>query len=219
MSTRKEIPSREEIFNFMDSESRPYKFEYVREMQPIRVSADRRVIYVNEEFLIKVISKLVRVGLDWKQIMRKNIKHEKAHERYLKWNLRWGVNATEYGWLASYLTDIVIDKIHFANDEDYQNWLHLDSRHVYKDTARELYKRFPTLCSRPHFLYNQAAYWVSIEAITLVEAVDLYPEKACYIMEMSQLFNMIKSEEDLKMAYSKALRIYLASFGDARSQN
>lgn len=213
MTKRKGTPSQKEIFDFMIEESRPFGFEYVRDMQPIRVSVDRRAIYVNEEFLIKVIGKLARAGLDWKQIMRKNIKHEKAHERYLKWNVGWGVSATEHGWLASYLTDIVIDKIHFANDKVFQRWLHLDSRHVYEDTARELWKRFPSLSSRPHFLYNQAAYWTSTGAITLEEAVDLYPERACYIMEMSHLFDGIKSEEDLKWAYSKALRIYFASFG------
>jgi len=212
MSTRKGTPSRKEIFDFMIGESRPYGFEYVRDMQPIRVSVDRRAIYVNEEFLIKVIRKLARAGLDWKQVMRKNIKHEKAHERYLKWNLRWGVSATEHGWLASYLTDIVIDKMHFASDKDFQKWLILDSRHVYEDTAGELWKRFPTLSSRPHFLYNQAAYWVAIGAITLDEAADAYPEKADYITEMFQLFNKIEREEDLEWAFPKAKEIYRDHF-------
>jgi len=196
----------------MIKESQPHKFEYVWDMQPIRVSVDRRVIYVSEEFLIKVIKKLPRAGLDWKQIMRKNIKHEKAHEKYLKWNLKWRVGATEHGWLASFLTDVIIDKIHFANDKDFQKWLCLDSRHVYEDTTRRLQKRFPTLSSRPHFLYTQAAYWTSIGAITLEEAVSLYPEQAVYIMELSRLFDEIKSEDDLEWAYARALKIYLANF-------
>lgn len=34
---------------------------------------------------------------------------------------------------------------------------------------------------RPHFLYNQAVYWVATRAITLDEATNLYPEKADYI--------------------------------------
>lgn len=213
------MPSGKEILNFMIAESQPYGFEYVRDMQPIRVSVDRRVIYTNEEFLTEVIRKLAKAGLDWKQIMRKNTKHEKTREKYLKWTLKWLVGATDHGWLASFLTDVVIDKIHFANDKDFQKWLCLDSRHVYKDTAKRLEKRFPILSSRPHSLYTQATYWVSIEAITLEEAVSLHSERADYIMELSQLFDQIKSEDDLSWAYSKALKIFFTSFGSVRDQN
>jgi len=55
--------------------------------------------------------------------MRKNLQHERAHEKFFKWNLKWaalGGTAESYGWLASYLTDIVIDKIYYAKDGNYQ---------------------------------------------------------------------------------------------------
>jgi hypothetical protein len=217
MSAKKSFPSRKEIFDFMIREAQPYRFEYVEHMEPLRVNVERKTIYVNEKVLISVIKELTRAGLDWKEIMRKNIKHEKAHEKYFKWNLKWRVGGAEHGWLASYLTDIAIDRIHFANDKNYQKWLLQDSRQAYKDIGKELRKLFPTLSSRPHFLYNQAAYWIAIRAITLEEAVDIYPEKANYVTDMSRLFDSIKSEEDLEWAYSKALRIYLGSFGDAQS--
>lgn len=209
---KKNMPSQKEIFDFLVEESHPYRFEFVPDMQPMRVSVEERIIYANADFMVKVVGKIVGAGLDWKQIMKKNIKHEKTHERYLKWNVKWGVGATAHGWLASFLTDIVIDRIHFRCDKDFQKWLHLDSRHVYEDTARRLEKRFPNLSSRPHFLYTQAAYWISIKAITLEEAVSLYPERVLYIMELSQLFDEIKSEGDLEWAYPKALRIYFANF-------
>ena len=59
---------------------------------------------------------------------------------------------------------------------------------------KDLSNDFPDPASRPHFLYNQAAYWVAIDAITLDEALDLYPEKADYILELSLLFKKIKKE-------------------------
>jgi len=62
---------------------------------------------------------------------------------------------------------------------------------------------------RPHFLYNQAAYWVAIGAITLDEAANLYPERTDYIVEMSELFRRIKSEQDLDWAFLEAKRLYL----------
>ncbi len=216
MSPSKGMPSRKEIFDFMIREAQPYRFEYVERMEPLRVNVERKTIYVNEKVLIDVIKGLTRAGLDWNEIMRKNIKHEKAHEKYFKWNLKWKVGGAEHGWLASYLTDIVIDRIHFADDMNYQEWLLQDSRQAYKDIGKELWKLFPALRLRPHFLYNQAAYWIAIRAITLEEAVDIYPEKTNYIIDMSRLFESIKSEEDLEWAYSKALRIYLGSFGDAQ---
>jgi hypothetical protein len=196
----------------MIREAYPYRFEYVKDMQPLRVSIERRVIYVNEEVLMSVVEDLVKAGLDWKEVMRKNLQHEKAHEKFFKWNRKWGVGAQDYGWLASYLTDIVIDKIHFAKDSNYRKWLLADSRHAFKSISKEIWDLFPTVASRAHFLYNQAAYWVAIGAITLDEAADLYPEKADYITEMSQLFNKIKNEEDLEWAFPKAKEIYLKHF-------
>ena len=62
---------------------------------------------------------------------------------------------------------------------------------------------------RPHFLYNQAAYWVTIGAITLDEATNLYPEMADYIVEIAELFKKIKSEQDLEWVFPKAKGIYL----------
>jgi len=193
----------------MSKESKPYKFEYVKDPQPLRVSIDRKTIYVNREVLMNVIKGLVKAGLDWKGIMRKNLTHEKAHEQYYKWNLKWGVAATEYGWLASYLTDIVIDKIHLKDNARYQKWLLADSRHAFETTRKDIWSLFPTVAMRPHFLYNQAAYWVTIGAITLDEATNLYPERADYIIEMSELFKRIKSEEDLEWAFPEAKGIYL----------
>jgi thiamine monophosphate synthase len=65
---------------------------------------------------------------------------------------------------------------------------------------------------RPHFLYNQAACWVAIGAITLDEAASLYAEKADYIVEMSQLFIRVKKEEDLEWAFTQAKMIYFKTF-------
>jgi hypothetical protein len=61
-------------------------------------------------------------------------------------------------------------------------------------------------------LYNQAAYWVATEAVSLDEAVNLYPEKADYIVEMSQLFSKIRNEEDLEWAFPQAKNIYFEHF-------
>jgi len=196
----------------MSKESKPYKFEFVKDVQPLRVSIDRKTIYVNERVLMKVVKDLVKAGLDWKEIMRKNIMHEKAHEQYYKWNRKWKVPAREYGWLASYLTDIVIDRIHFKNNTPYQKWLLADSRHAFEKMKKDIWGLFPTVTMRPHFLYNQAAYWVATDAITLDEATNLYPEKADYIVQMSRLFKKIKSERDLEWAFPEAKRIYLNNF-------
>ena len=209
------MPSRKEIYKFMVREARPFKFEYVKDNQPLRVSVERKTIYINENVLLTTIKQLVEAGLDWKEVMRKNLQHEKAHEKFFKWNLKWaalGGTAESYGWLASYLTDIVIDKIYYAKDSNYQKWLLADSRQAFKNIKREIWDLFPTISSRPHFLYNQAAYWVAIGAVTLEEAIELYPEKANYIAELAQLFGKIKSEQDLEWAFTEAKRLYLKHF-------
>lgn len=136
----------------------------------------------------------------------------KAHQKFFKWNRKWGVGAEDYGWLASYLTDIVIDKIHFARDNNYRKWLLVDSHHAFEYISKEIWNIFPTIASRARFLYTQAAYWVAIGAISLGEACDLYPEKADYITEMSQLFNKIEREEDLEWAFTKAKEICFRHF-------
>lgn len=206
------MPSKKEVWKFMFKESKPYKFEYVKEIQPLRVSIERKTVYVNEDVLIKVIRRLVETGLDWKKIMRKNLMHEKAHKRYFKWNQRWGVAASKYGWLASYLTDIIIDKIHFGDNAWYQKWLLADSRHAFETMRKDIWDIFPTVASRPDVLYTQASYWVAMGAITLDEAANLYSEKADYIVELSEMFKKIKSEQDLEWAFPKAKRIYLKRF-------
>lgn len=203
------IPSEEEVLEFMREESKPYRFEYAEDVQPLRISIERKTIYVNEDVLMNAIRSLVEDNLDWKEIMRKNLMHEKAHERYNKWNLRWNVPATKYGWLISFLIDAVIDNVHFKDNVRYQKWLRLDSRRAFKTVKNRLWNRFPLVAARPHSLYNQAAYWIAIGAITLDEAIDLYPEKADYIVEMSELFKRIKCEEDLEQAFLEAKRIYL----------
>jgi hypothetical protein len=206
------VPSRKEVSQFMVQESHPYRFEYVKDIQPLRVSIERKTIYVNEDVMMDVVEELVKATIDWKEVMRKNLLHEKAHEKFFKWNRKWGVAAEDCGWLASYLTDIVIDKIHFAENSNYRKWLLADSRHAFESISKEIWNLFPTVTSRARFLYNQAAYWVSIGAITVDEAADLYAEKADYIVEMLQLFNKIKTEEDLEWAFPKAKEIYTKHF-------
>jgi hypothetical protein len=214
--SKQDMPSRREVFEFMTKESQPYRFEYVKESQPLRVNVEKKVIYVNEQVLLSVIKDLINAGLDWKEVMKKNLKHEKAHEKFFEWNLKWassGNGAESYGWLASYLTDIVIDKIYYANDSQYQKWLIADSRHAFNITKRDLWKLFPNPHNRPAFLYNQAAYWVAIGAITFEEAIELYPEKASYIIELSKLFQKIKSEKDLEWAFPHAKALFFKHFG------
>jgi len=212
---QQKMPSRKEVFKFMVQEARPYKFKYVKENQPLRVNIEKKVIYVNEQVLLSVIRELINAGLNWKEVMRKNLKHEKAHEKFFDWNLKWtlsGFRAESFGWLASYLIDIVIDKVYYANDPQYQKWLIADSRHAFKIMKRDLWKLFPNPNIRPPFLYNQAAYWVAIGAITLEEAKKLYPEKAEYITELSQLFKKIKSEKDLEWAFPQAKALFHKHF-------
>jgi len=43
----------------------------------------------------------------------------------------------------------------------------------------------------------------------LDEAANLYPERTDYIVEMSELFRRIKSEQDLDWAFLEAKRLYL----------
>jgi len=199
----------------MVREAHPFKFEYVKDNQPLRVSVERKTIYINENVLLTTIKELVEAGLDWKEVMRKNLQHEKAHEKFFKWNLKWaasGAGAESYGWLASYLTDYVIDRIYYVNDENYQKWLLADSRHAFESLRKEIWDLFPTIDLRPHFLYNQAAYWVAIGAISLGEALSLYPEKADYIVGLIQLFKKIRSEEDLDWAFIEAKKLFLKHF-------
>jgi hypothetical protein len=212
------MPPKKEVWKFMCKQSKPYKFEYVKEVQPLRISIERETIYVNERVLMNVIKLLVDAGLDWKEVMIKNLMHEKAHKRYIKWNLRWGVAAAKYGWLPSYLTDIVIDKIHFKENARYQKWLLADSRHAFKTMQKEIWDLAPTIASRPHFFYTQASYWVAVGAITLDEAANLYPEKADFIVELSELFKRIKSEQDLAWAFPQAKSIYLKRFASHQSR-
>jgi len=211
------MPSEKEVWKFMFKESKPYKFEYVKEFEPLRVSIERKTIYVNKDVLTNVIKDLVEAGLDWKDVMRKNLMHEKAHKQYFKWNQRWGVAASKYGWLASYLTDIIIDRIYFKDNAWYQKSLLADSRYAFETIRKDIWNIFPTVASRSHFLYTQASYWVAIGAITLDEAANLYPEKADYIVELSEMFKRIKSEQDLEWAFPKAKRTYLKSFSSERT--
>jgi hypothetical protein len=218
--SKQKMPSRKEIFKFMTEEAKPYKFEYVEDNQPLRVSVERKTIYINEKVLLTAIKQLIDAGLDWKEVMRKNLQHEKAHEKFFKWNLRWaasGAGAESYGWLASYLTDYVIDKIYYAEDKNYQKWLLADSRHTFETLRKEIWDLFPTINMRPHFLYNQAAYWVAIGAISLAEALGLYPEKTDYILGLIQLFKKIKSEEDLDWAFIEAKKLFLKHFSHVTS--
>lgn len=214
-NSEKGIPSPKQVLDFVIAQSRPYAFEYVESMQPLRVSVERKVIYVNEKVLMDVIKGFVKDRLDWKEIMRKSIQHEKAHEMFFKWNIKWGASATNCGWLPSYLTDIVIDRIYFAKDVRYQKALIADSRHAFKEIKNDIWSIFPTVPSRAHFLYNQAAYWITIGAVTLDEAADLYPEKIDYVAEMTQVFSRIRSENDLEWAFPQARIIYFRSFGKA----
>jgi hypothetical protein len=213
--SKKDIPSKKQVLDFMIAQSHPYRFEYAKDIQPLRVSVERKVIYVNEKVLMDVIRRLVKDGLDWKEIMRKNTQHEKAHERFFKWNIKWGVSAADYGWLASYLTDIVIDKIYFAEDASFQKALIADCKHAFKEIKRDIWSIFPTASARAPFLYTQAAYWVTIGAITLDEASDLYPEKIDFIVQMSHLFSKVANENDLEWAFPQAKMIYFRSFGKA----
>jgi hypothetical protein len=203
------LPSQEEVVRFMSKESEPYKFEFVEDVQPLRISIERKTIYVNREVLMNAIKSLINAGLDWKEIMRKNLMHEKAHEKYYKWNRKWKTPAADYGWLVSFLIDIVIDKICFKDNEEYQKWLLLDYCQAFRSIRKRLWKRFPLIDIRPKSLYNQAAYWVALGVISLDEAADLYPEKADYIAEISELFKRIESEEDLEWAFPEAKKIYL----------
>lgn len=203
------VPSPEEVLKFMIRGSKPYKFEYAENVQPLRISIERRTIYVNKEVLMNAIRSLIEDKLDWKEIMRKNLMHEKAHEKYYKWNSRWNVPATKYGWLISFLIDVVIDKVYFKDNVRYQKLLLLDAHRAFKTMKKHVWNRFPLVAMRPLSLYNQAAYWGAMGCITIDEAADLYPERADYIVEMSQLFKRIKCEEDLEWAFPEAKRIYL----------
>ena len=207
------MPSREEVLQFMQKEALPYRFRLVKAPQPLRVNIEQKVIYVGEDVLMSVIKNLVEDGLDWREIMRKNLMHEKTHEKYQKWLYKWGVSAEAYGWLPSFLIDVVIDKIHFKDNKRYQKWLLADARHAYKITKRDLPTLIPPGGKKPSFLYVQAAYWVSIGAITLDEAIELYPEKADFIIELAQIFNRINREEDLEWAFNEAREIYLRKIG------
>ena len=211
------VPSHEEVWAFLSQESKPYKFEYVKAVQPLRISIERKTIYVNKRVLMNSIRSLVADGLDWKEIMRKDLMHEKAHELYFKWNVKWNIPAIKYGWLTSFLIDFVIDKVHFRENARYQKLLLLDSCRAFKTMKNHLWNRFPLIDTRPHSLYNQAAYWVAIGATRLSEAVDLYPEKADYIVELSELFRQIKSEKDLGWAFLHAKKIYFEMIASQQS--
>ena len=203
------IPSSEQILEFMKKESRPYEFEYVSEMQPLRISIERKTIYVNRKVLIYSIKNLVKHGLDWKEVMRYNILHEKSHEIFYKWNLKWNVPAVDYDWLTSFLIDVVIDKVHLKNHHEYQKWISLDYRSSFQSTKEYLWQKFPIIDQRPIILYNQAACWVALGVISIDEAADLYPEKITYIIDLSELFRRIEKENDLEWAFPEAKRIYL----------
>jgi len=204
----KKMPSPKEVFKFMVENAKPYRFEFVEEIQPLRVNVAEKKIYVNREVLMDVIKDLLEAGLDWKEVMKKNLMHEKAHELYQKYAEKWGVEASDYGWLPSFLIDVMIDRVHLGKDQWYQKWLIADSRHSFRKTT-EIFKD-PK--SRPQFVYNQAAYWIAIGAITEEEAISAYPEKAKYIMELSDLMKRIRSEKDLDEIFLKAKKLYLENF-------
>ena len=193
----------------MNKESKPFKFQYVKEIQPLRINIEEKTIYANSKVLLNAIRSLVNSGLDWKEIMRYNLLHEKAHEKFYKWNRKWKASAADYGWLPSFIIDVVIDRIHLRDNNNYQKWILLDYKQAFKNIRTRLWKGFPIIAMRPMSLYNQAAYWVALEVISLDEATDLYPEMADYITELSQLFRRIESEEDLEWAYPAARRLFL----------
>jgi hypothetical protein len=208
----KKVPSEKEVLDFVRSEAKPYKFAYTVEPQPLRVSSEQGIIFVNKGVLIDSITLTVKGGLDWKENLRIMIMHEKAHEKFSHWEYEWGVGSMDYGGLPNVLQDLLIDKIHFAEDKAYQKvWLE-NSRLAYHNTLDLIRDLFPTTDEIPHMLYNQAAYWITLGAISIDEAASLYPEKADYVVQISHLLNKIKCEKDLEWAWPEAKRIYLRNF-------
>ena len=207
-------PSEYEILTYMKNESKPYKFEYIEANQPLRISIERKTIYINKKVLFKTIENLMKHGLDWKKIMRYNIFHEKAHEKFYKWNVKWNVSAIEYGWLTSFLIDIVIDNIYLKKNKEYQNWIQRDYRSAFKTIKKCLWTEFPVIDKRPIVLYHQTACWLALDIISIDEAAELYAEKIDYILQLSLLFKKIKKETDLEWAFPKAKLIYLKMLGD-----
>jgi hypothetical protein len=206
------IPAQSEILEFMRRESRPYKFELTEELEPLRVNIENKTIYINKDILLNEVKRMVEAGINWRGIWRKNFQHEKAHEKYSEWKSKLASSATEYGWLLNYLVDLVIDKIHFKDNSRYRKWLLIDARYAYETMKKNLSREFPNFETRPQFFYNQAAYWIAIGAVTLEEAIELYPEKANYIAELAQLFRKIKSEQDLEWAFIGAKNLFLKHF-------
>jgi hypothetical protein len=206
------MPTESKILEFMRKESKPYKFELIEEPEPLRVNIENKIIYINKNILLNEIKRMAEKGINWKEVWRKNLQHEKAHEKYSEWKSKLAASATEYGWLLNYLVDLVIDKIHFKDNNRYRKWLLIDARYAYETMKKNLSREFPNFETRPQFFYNQAAYWVAIGAVTLEEAIELYPEKANYIAELAQLFRKIKSEHDLEWAFPRAKTLFLKHF-------
>ena len=206
------LPSEREILRFMTEVAKPYRFQLVEEIEPLRVDTERQVIYINKKLLIDEIIRMAKDELNWREIWRRYLIHEKAHEGHDKWKRRWGAKVESYGWLLNFLLDIVVDKVYFNHDEWYQKWLHKDIDYAYKRMKKELKEAFPDPSRRPHFLYNQAAYWVALGAKTLDEVADLYPESIDYISEMADLMSKIEKEEDLNWVMPEAKRIYFEYF-------
>lgn len=206
-----EMPSEKEVLEFMIEETKPYEFRYVKG-HPLRVDIKNKIVFVDQDTLMMGIQQQIKDGFDWKQVMKQQILHEKTHEEYIKWEYKWCVSSAQYGGLSNILQDIVIDKIHFADNKSYQEIMIEHSRAAYRLIIREIPNIFPSVDSIPHVFYNQAASWVALGVITVKEAADLYPEKADYIVEMSHLFGKIKTEDDLEWAFRQAKMIFLKHF-------
>lgn len=205
------MPSEEEVTRFLIAESKPYEFKFVRE-QPLRVDNKNRIIFVDKDVLIKGVEHDIAQGFDWKQVISQVIKHEKAHALFGRWEYKWGVGSMDLGGIPNVLQDLMIDKMHFANDKTYQRTLANTSRDAYKMTVKMIHRIFESIDDIPHVFYNQAAYWATLGIITLKEAADLYPERSAYLVEIIQLFSKIKKEDDLEWAFPRARSIYLQHF-------
>lgn len=63
-----DLPSEKEVLKFMRRESKPYKFEFAKDIQPLRVNVERKIIYVNKDVLMNEIMRQTDQAIEDKQI-------------------------------------------------------------------------------------------------------------------------------------------------------
>jgi len=213
------VPSISELRAFMERAVAPLRFEH-RPGQPLKVSVEERVIYIDLYVLQEAVAGWIKHGWDWREQLDANIKHEKAHFKvhpYMATGLgkldpkqirEARITREELTSLMSFLADYVIDHIYYGGDAEYQRIMRRDMVVTYEEYAKMTrYERREMLRLIGFSPYHAVAYYLAIGVIGWERIRKDFAEQRTFIREYADLMRGIKADRDLVDAIPKAVEI------------